>query len=226
MPSHATPTITPGRTWVLLILGGIVTVFVVFAAIYVVNLPRPANTPGLDAGARPAPTESPAPEPVTSPTAVVAPGTPQPSSCAEIYSPAMKQAFGDLVLNPKWTTQPGADVGDGAYDPELVAVITSSEHLTCRWASPAGPSGSGVDTSVVWLSPEQTTTVTERLAELGYGCYEELGGLRCLTESETGGLLVGESHFLRGGVWLATRYTNAGPDGYTHDIINTLWAGT
>ncbi len=56
-------------------------------------------------------------------------------------------------------------------------------------------------------------------------CYDELGGLRCVTETTGDGGVVGESHFVRDGIWLATRYVNSGPDGYTHDIVANLWAG-
>jgi len=223
MHAHGTPTITPGREWTLLILGGIVTVLVVYAAVTVLLRPQNANTPEVQPGARPAPTESPAPAPVTSPTATIAPGTPTPTTCDEIYSPDMIEEFDDLVLNPEWTTAPAADVGVGVYDPQLVGIVASTAHLTCRWADADGPTDSGVDTSVVWVTPEQTTAVTDRLAELGFDCYEELDGLRCTSETDYGNLLVGESHFLRDGIWLATRYTNAGPSGYTRDIITTLW---
>lgn len=226
MPAHGTPTITPGREWVLLILGGIVTALVVIAAVWVLFGPRPANTPGDNPAARPVPTVSPEPSPVSTPTAEIAPGTPRPTSCDEIYSPEMKAAFGELVLNPAWTTAPGADVRNGAEDPQLNAVITSSEHLSCRWVSPAGPSDSGLATSVVWVTDEQTAAVEARLRALDFECYEELGGLRCITEGVSGADRFGESHFLRGGIWLATHYVNAGPDGYTHDMVNTIWAGT
>lgn len=222
MHAHGTPPITPGREWVLLILGGIVTVLVVVAAITVLFRPQTAGNPG--AGTRPVPTASPSPAPVTGPRADIAPGTPTPTACDQIYSPEMIAAFDDLVLNPQWTTEPGADVGDGAYDPRLVGVITSAEHLSCRWANPDGPSDSGVDTSVVWVTPEQTAAVTDRLTELGYDCFDELDGLRCGSETDFGDLLVGEAHFLRDGLWLATRYTNAGPSGYTRDMVATIWA--
>jgi len=225
MPAHGTQTITTGRQWVLLILGGIVTIAVVLAAVWVVFTPRPANTPEENAGGRPAPAAAASPVPVTAPTAAVAPGTPKPASCNEIYSPDMVAAFGDLVLNPAWTTEPGADVRVGADDPELRAIINASEHLSCRWVSPAGASGSGVSTSVVWVTAEQTAAVEARLRALGMECYEELGGLRCITETSAGADSIGQSHFLRGGIWLATQYVNAGPDGYTHDMVNTIWAG-
>jgi hypothetical protein len=226
MPVHGTPTITPGREWVLLILGGIVTVLVVIAAAWVLFTPRPANTPEDTGLARPVPSAPPQPSPVTAPTAAIAPGTPRPADCDEIYSPAMKAAFGDLVLNPDWTTEPGADVRDGADDPQLVAVITGTEHLSCRWVSPAGASGSGVSTNVVWVTAEQSAAVQARLQALDFQCYEELEGLRCITETSTDTDTYGQSHFLRDGIWLATQWVNAGPDGYTHDMVNTIWAGS
>ena len=97
MPAHGTPTVTPGRQWVLLILGGLVTVLVVVAAFYVVFTPKPANTPEADTNARPVPSAAPSPAPVAPPTATVAPGTPKPGSCDEIYSPAMKDAFAEVA---------------------------------------------------------------------------------------------------------------------------------
>ncbi|TFD86468.1 hypothetical protein E3T61_16300 [Cryobacterium lactosi] len=225
MPVHGKSTITPGRQLVLLILGGLVTVLVIAAAVWVVSMPWPANTPEVPEAGRPVPSSTPEPAPVAMPTAVIAPGTPKPESCGEIYSPAMVNAFGDLVLNPPWTTEPGADVSDGSDDPELLAVINATEHLSCRWVSPVGPSGTGVATNVVWVTEAQTAAVEARLRALGMECYEELGGLRCITETTTDTDNFGQSHFLRGGIWLATVWVNAGPDGYTHDMIGTIWAG-
>ncbi|TFC59879.1 MULTISPECIES: hypothetical protein [unclassified Cryobacterium] len=225
MSVHGTPTITAGAQWVLLILGGIVTVFVVLAAVWVVFSPRPVPTPAVDPDARPVPAAPAAAAAVSAPTAVLEPGTPKPAACEQIYSPTMVGAFGDLVLNPAWTTQPGADVRDGADDPELRAIINGSEHLSCRWVSPAGASDSGVSTSVVWVAADQTAAVEARLRALGMECYEELDGLRCITETTTDVGRYGQSHFLRGGIWLATLWVNAGPDGYTHDMVNTIWAG-
>ena len=125
-----------------------------------------------------------------------------------------------------WTTEPGADVRDGADDPRAARDHhRRTEHLSCRWVSPAGPSGSGVSTSVVWVTEEQSAAVEARLPALGFECYEELEGLRCITETSTDTDTYGQSHFLRGGIWLATQWVNAGPDGYTHDMVNTIWAG-
>ncbi|MBX0301786.1 hypothetical protein K2F54_17620 [Cryobacterium sp. 1639] len=223
MSDHGPPTITPGRAWSAVILGGIVTALVVLAAMTVVFAPQPASTPDAASLTRPVPAAPPPPEPVAQPE--IAPGTPRPASCDDIYSPQMLDAFGDLVLNPDWTNDPSADVQAGADDPDLLAIIDTNDRLTCRWVSPTGPSGAGVSTNVVWVTPEQAVTVTERLAELGMDCYEELGGLRCIVQDTADDNTFGQSHFVRGGIWLATQWVNAGPNGYTHDMVNTIWAG-
>ena len=225
MHVHGTPTITPGRLAVMLVLSTLVTAFVVVAAVWVMFMPRPMTNAAVEQDARPIPAAAANPAPVTGPTAVIAPGTPKPTACVEIYSPTMVAAFGDLVLNPPWTADPNIQVRNGVDDPELLAVMASTEHLDCRWVSPIGPSGSGVATNLVWVNPEQTQAVTSRLVLLGLNCYEELGGLRCITETVTDEGIYGQSHFLRGGIWLATQFINAGPDGYTHDMVNTLWNG-
>lgn len=214
---------TPGRAWAALILGGIVTALVLLAAVTVVFAPTPATAPDAAAAARPVPASPPAPAPVTRPAP--APGTPTPASCDDIYSDEMVDAFGDLTLNPGWTTDPAADAQNGTDDPDLSAIVQASDHLTCRWANPAGPSDTGVATNLVWVTPVQATAVTDRLLVLGLNCYEELDGLRCITETESEDGRFGQSHFVRGGIWLATQWSNAGPDGYTHDIVATLWDG-
>jgi hypothetical protein len=220
---HGPSTITPGRTWSAIILGGIVTALVVVTAVTVVLAPPAANTPDAASRTGPVPAATAPTAPVSQPE--IAPGTPRPASCDVIYSPQMVAAFGDLVLNPAWTTDPAADVRQGADDPALLAVINTTDRLTCRWGSPAGPSGAGVSTNVVWVTPEQAATVTQRLAELGMDCYEELGGLRCIVQGDANGDSFGQSHFVRDGIWLATHWLNAGPYGYTHDMVATIWSG-
>jgi hypothetical protein len=72
----------------------------------------------------------------------------------------------------------------------------------------------------------EQAAVTDRLKELNYSCYDELQGRRSVIEREVDSDLVGfvgESHFLRDGLWLATHYVNGGPEGYTHDMVNNLW---
>jgi hypothetical protein len=211
-------------------LGALGVVLVVALIVVLVVWRGGAATPSADdsaASARPTPTASAGPQPVESPAPANPMGGPSPASCEEIYSPAMLETFsGTHTLNPAWTetAEPGTRIG--TLDPELTGFVEAAPHLSCVWADPVGGSGSGLVTNVVFVTEEQTVATQERLEAVAQNCYEELGGLRCVMQSATDSDgTAGESHFLRDGIWLATSYVNAGPDGYTHDLIATIWDG-
>ena len=215
---------TRRRMWVL--LGAVGSLLVIALIVLLIVWRGGAGAPEGEAVGRPQPHSSPAPlalASVPAPTATT--DGPHPSTCDELYSPAIVAAFGDLVLNPAWVAEENSDVNRGSGDPELIALIDATgERLTCVWANANGGSGLGLTTELVWVTPEQSTKIQSRLTAAGMNCYEELGGMRCLIETTEDGELVGESHFLRDDIWLATRYVNTGPDGYTHDIIANVWA--
>ena len=224
-PGAGRPAAAP-RPWVFVLLA--VAVLAVAALVVLALMPRgtTSTTPtGPDApAARPVPSSPATALPITpTPAPVPDDGTPRPTSCDELYSPSMVEAMGDLVLNPAWATAPGAEVLYGSDDAELRGVIDTAENLNCIWGAAAGGSDTGVVTDLVWVTPEQSGAVKARLEEAGLRCYEELEGLRCVIQTTTESGTFGESHFLRDGIWLATKYTNAGPDGYTHDIIANVW---
>jgi hypothetical protein len=154
-------------------------------------------------------------------------GGPTPASCDEIYSAGMMETFSEThALNPAWTATAEPATRIGTLDPELTGFITAAQHLTCVWADPVGGSGSGLVTNVVFVTEEQNIAARERLEAIAQSCYDELEGFRCVMQSDTDGEgSAGESHFLRDGIWLATSYVNAGPSGYTHDLIGTIWDG-
>jgi hypothetical protein len=207
------------------VLGGLLAVAVVFI---VVLWPRPANTPTASDAPRPVPSSSPAPITPTpsatpTPSGSAPPATPRPTDCAELYSPAMVAAFADLELNPDWLDEPGQELRIGPADAALQDLIEENESLRCIWTTAAGASDAGVVTAVVWIDADERAEVSERLDDLGYNCYQERQGLRCVTEVTTNEGTFGESHFLRDGIWLSTQYSNAGPAGYTLDIVDNLW---
>ena len=111
----------------------------------------------------------------------------------------------------------------GSNDDELNATLQAASPLSCRWGSDHGPSHLALITNVAQLQGDQPAATLARMNDIGYDCYDELGGTRCITESSDDDGSWGESHFLRDGVWVATRWMNVAPDGYTHDIVNTLW---
>ena len=230
MGAATSPTGTPSRRPLWFALGAVGVVLIVALIVVLVVWRGGAGTPTGNndslPGTRPTPSATAEPQPVAS--AAPAAAGPRPTTCEAIYSPAMLATLNETgTLNPDWAKE---DVNPGVLfgtdDEQLIVLIEGAEHLTCVWGDPEGGSGSGLTSNVVFVTAEQSETVHQRLLALGENCYEELGGIRCLAETSQGEDGVsGESHFLRDGVWLATRYVNAGPDGYTHDMVATVWAG-
>ena len=219
-----------------MIIGVLGALLLVALVVIVILVTRLSATPDGSDAARPLPTSSPAPvTPIPSPsptgssgssptpTGSLAPGTPRPTDCAELYSPAMVEAFGNLVLNPDWLNDPEEELNIGPADEQLSELIDENESLECVWTTAEGGSDAGVATAVVWVDPDEREAAAARLEELDYDCFEEREGLRCVTEETTEEGTFGESHFLRDGIWLATQYGNAGPAGYTLDMVDNLW---
>lgn len=171
----------------------------------------------------PATSSTPTPAATATPGSSAAPGTPQPASCNDLYSADMVAAFGPLVLNPPWLATAEPQMRVGANDPALKGVIDANDTLLCHWGKPEGPSDVGVTTNVVWVADEDRAAVEAHLRQRGDECYDEQGGVRCLSQGSNTAGYFGESNFLRDGLWLATAYVNAGPDGYTLDMVNKLW---
>lgn len=222
------PPPTKRRLWV--IIGVLVAVLAVAAILVAMFLPRGDGdvTPVATETARPTPSATaapvtPTPTPTPTPGSTAAPGTPQPASCDELYSPEMVAAFGRMVLNPAWLEELDNDMKIGEDDPVQQGIIDANDSLLCQWGMPEGPSGAGVSTVVVWVDAGDTATIQAHLVDRGDNCFEQLDGLRCTTESSNDEGYFGESHFLRDGIWVATEYSNAGPEGYTLDIVNNLW---
>jgi len=216
----------PARSRLWVVLGVLAALFTVAALAVGVFWPRSDLTPAATEAARPTPsvTAPPGtPTPTPTPGSSAAPGTPRPASCTDLYSPEMVAAFGSMVLNPAWMDDPGLGLRIGADDPVQQDIIDANDSLLCQWGMPEGPSAAGVSTVVVWVDAEDSATIQAHLVDRGDTCFEQQGGLRCTSESTTEEGYSGESHFLRDGIWLATKYTNAGPVGYTLDIVNKLW---
>ena len=229
----ATPTPKPRRprrVLTLSIVGAVVLALGAVAAGYAVGLGEAGNAaeaagPGASGSgatsARPAPEASEPvvqqPEPSAEPVSIV------PADCSGIYSTDWSTQMSGLVLNPAWRQASGDPQIPSTADDELNATLQASDPLYCLWASDEGPSHLFLVTNVAALPAEQPAATLARMQALNYSCYEELGGTRCILEENDDDGTWGESHFLRDGVWVATRWMNVAPDGYTHDIVDTLW---
>lgn len=171
------------------------------------------------------------PEPEASAPSVALPEAEQsepvsviPAECARIYTADWSAQLGpELILNPSWAEDPASGVRYGTDDGGLVTVLEATTKLTCIWGDEATAIGGMITTNLAMLTPEQQESTLAHMAEIADSCYEELGGTRCISEVEHEGKNWGESHFVREGVWVATKWIYVAPDGYTHDIVNTLW---
>lgn len=146
-----------------------------------------------------------------------------PAECSGIYSSDWSAQLDGYVLNPAWTADPDRNSVIDVTDDELNAIVQAGDPLRCQWGHENGGSDRSLRTVVIAVTAEQSAAVLARLQTLGFSCYEELGGTRCVSEESDDNGTWGESHFVREGVWIATRWMNLAPDGYTHDIVNTLW---
>ena len=189
-----------------------------------------------DAAGTPSPTSTPstqAPDAATPPAESDAPDTEAPpdqvevvipTSCDDIYTRDWSADLAPRVLNPAWTSDPaGGFKRYGSNDVGLVTMLEATTRLECNWVPESGPGHVFLVTGVAELTPEQQASTLDYLAESDMECYDELSGTRCVIESEAGGEASGESHFLREGIWIATRWGGSGPSGYTHDIVAAIF---
>jgi hypothetical protein len=175
----------------------------------------PAAPEGTTA-ASPAPSEKPRP----TPSAVATPeevGVVLPGSCEDIYGPAMFEGLqADIPpLNDESMTDPNFSNND-----ELEEKLSSLEYLQCTWG---GAGEVGIVTAVARVSEEQSDEALQIMETGGFDCYDQLDGTRCVTREETDGNVLGESHFLREGVWVSTFWLNAPIRGYTENIVEAIW---
>lgn len=162
---------------------------------------------------------SPTPTVAEVPTNAIA----QPTDCAVLYTPAMLDEFGQLALNPEWSKIAGDAALFGTDDQEMQLLMDVDGPLVCLWGDERGGGDVGLTTSVVSVSSAVNTAVQARLSALKFNCYEELRGLRCVMSQSSEDGMTGESHFLRDGLWVATKWVNFAPENYTENVIANLW---
>lgn len=211
----------------LVLVAGLLAVGVAIAVGMAVGAARSSDA-AASASTRPSPVASSTVTPVApvaEPEPAPAPAGPAiPADCAQIYTRDWAPDFSPLVLNPEWTQDPASGVRLGSRDEVATALLGSKAALTCAWGSPGGGSGRGLTTNVAPVTPEESARMLEHFAGAGYDCFEELGGTRCIVQTPASADgQSGESHFLREGIWVATLWVNAGPDGYTHDIVTAIF---
>jgi hypothetical protein len=148
-----------------------------------------------------------------------------PSSCESIYSPAYLDTLRSspgIALNPEWTATPG-QATLGSTDPALIALLKTRERLDCFWVSPMGASGIGLATSISLSGSEDQAALLAQMNVAGFTCTKQRAGTHCEIDRTDEDASWGETHFIGGGLWIATSYVDFAPDGYTDDIVATLF---
>lgn len=180
------------------------------------STPTPEGTTAASSAPAPAPSEKPRP----TPSAVATPeevGVVLPGSCEDLYGPAMfKSLQADLPpLNDETMADPNF-----SNNAKVEEALRSLTYLQCTWG---GAGELGIVTAVARVSEKQSDEVLEIMGSGGFDCYDQLDGTRCVIREEADGSVLGESHFLREGVWVSTFWLNAPIRGYTENIVEAIW---
>jgi len=203
------------------VAGGVLAAVLAVAAGAVTTLVTREPSDARPTGSAQTQTPVQTPEPVATTPTAPQPVTPIPAACTDAYAPEYIEA---LEADGYPLNDPTFVLEVGTRDDQLGAIISASPTLRCTWG---GASESGLITNVTQIIADQRSTIEARLRELGFSCYPEQEGLRCVTQEriETDGQssYIGESHFLRDDVWLATLWINFTPDDYTPGMVRTIW---
>ena len=145
-----------------------------------------------------------------------------PGACEEIYSAAMLAEL--QSANPP-LNDPGVTMLSTENADLLEIIHGGAATLRCSWGQ---PSEFGLATNVTAIDADQEEAVLAALPQAGFGC-EALGdGTVCRIEQK--GVTLddqeytrGETHYVGGGGLVTTAWINFAPEGYTEDIVATLW---
>lgn len=145
-----------------------------------------------------------------------------PGACEEIYSAAMLAQLESA--NPP-LNDPGVTMLSTENADLLEIIHGGAPTLRCSWGQ---PSEFGLATNVTAVDADQETAVLAALPAAGFGC-EALGdGTVCRIEQK--GVTLddkeytrGETHYVGGGGLVTTAWINFAPEGYTEDIVATVW---
>jgi hypothetical protein len=178
-------------------------------------VPEPASSPAPSGSTAPASASA---APSEAPTETPAAGLP--ADCADVYT-------ADLRATLEGEGLPLNDPGITMYSTQnatLLELLDTVPTLRCTWGAPGEV---GLATNVSLIDAGQSATVSDALAAAGFGCEDADGATICRIEQrgvtlEDAEYVRGETHALRGDLWIATGWLNLDPEGYTEDILATL----
>ncbi len=161
------------------------------------------------------------PSPTPSETAGAGEEIALPAACEELYSAAMLASLQRRApLN-----DPGVTMNSTQNVGALEILTPASRRSAARGAPRASP---GSPRTCRSSTPAQSAAVSDALRSAGFACEPIEGGTVCRTEQtvitqDDEQVTLSETHFLRGNGWISTATINFEPEGYTEDIVSTLW---
>ncbi|WP_156402025.1 hypothetical protein [Agromyces sp. Soil535] len=225
VPSAERPPLVRRPVFWLLLIAAVLVVVIAVVLGFALGAPR-----GGDAATMAAPTSAPraTTDAATAPATETASPADQtgvviPATCDGIYTRDWSGDLAPRVLNPAWVSDPARGFKRyGSNDVGLVTMLEATTRLECNWVPEGGATHLFLVTGVAQLTPEQQGSILDHLATTDMDCYDESGGTRCVIEREESETW-GESHFVRDGIWIATRWGVSGPSGYTADIVAAIF---
>lgn len=183
--------------------------------------PAPSATEEPSATATATATATPSATPSPTPSGTPAPAFGLPADCESLYSPAMLASL--EAENPP-LNDPGVTMLS-TQDVDLLEIIDGADTIRCSWGAPGEL---GLATNVTVIDADQAEFIADELAVSGFDCAAHAGGTLCRAEQkgvtqDDVEYASGETHFVGAGAWVSTAWINFSPDGYTEDIVATLW---
>jgi len=185
--------------------------------------PEPAPSPS--ASVDPSPSASPAasasPTPTPTESAQAGEDIDLPTGCEQLYSPTMLASLQQKgPLN-----DPGVSMTSTQNVDALELLTSGIPTVRCSWGA---PSETGLATNVSIVDGAQSAAIAEALANAGFSCESGDGATVCryaqtMVDLDDDLVELTETHALRANAWVSTATINFESEGYTEDIMATLW---
>lgn len=185
--------------------------------------PEPSGEPTDTPSSTPSITiKQPTPDPSISQTDKPQAGFEVPAACEDIYSAQMLAQL--QAANPP-LNDPGVTMLSTENADLLEIIHSGAPTLRCSWGK---PSEYGLATNVTAIDAEQATSLVSVLGAAGFGCETMGDGTVCRIEQrgvtlDDNEYTRGETHYIADDALVTTAWINFAPDGYTEDVVATLW---
>ena len=182
--------------------------------------PSPTDSPSASPSASASPSPS-APSPTPTETAAAGDDIELPTACEQLYSPAMLASLQQRgPLN-----DPGVTMTSTQNVSALELLTSGIPTIRCSWGV---PSETGLATNVSIVDATQSAALLDGLVGAGFACEPTDGGTLCrfektMVDLDDNIVVLGEEHVLRGNGWVSTATIDFDSEGYTEDIMATLW---